>query len=68
VSQLTQWSTTVVEPQAPVVEGRTEPAVAAAAEETIATQAEGEAPAEAGLVDNASILRAPTVTIVRSSL
>jgi hypothetical protein len=54
-------------PQAPVAEGRTEPAVAAA-EELAATEAEEEAPAEAGLVDIASILGAPTVTVVRSSL
>jgi hypothetical protein len=68
VSQLTHQSTTVVEPQAPVVESRTEPATAPVAEEPAATQAEGEAPAEAGLVDIASILGAPTVTVVRSSL
>jgi hypothetical protein len=68
VSQLTQRSTAVVEPQAPVVESRAEPAVAAAAEEPAATQAEGEAPAEAGLVDITSILGVPTVTVVRSSL
>jgi hypothetical protein len=68
VSQLTQQSTTVVEPQAPVVESRTEPAVTAAAEEPATTQAEEEAPTEAGLVDIASILGAPTMTIVRSSL
>jgi hypothetical protein len=68
VSQLTQRSTTVVEPQAPVVESRAEPAATAAAEEPAAAQAEEEAPAEAGLVDIASILGAPTVTVVRSSL
>jgi hypothetical protein len=55
-------------PQAPVAEDRTEPAAAAAAEERVATEAEEEAPAEAGLVDIASILGAPTVTVVRSSL
>jgi hypothetical protein len=55
-------------PQAPVVEGRTEPATAPAAEEPAATEAEEEAPAEAGLVDISSILGAPTVTVVRSSL
>jgi hypothetical protein len=55
-------------PHAPVAEGRTEPAVAAAAEEPAATEAKEEAPAEAGLVDIASILGAPTVTVVRSSL
>jgi hypothetical protein len=52
----------------PVVEGRTEPTAAPAAEEPAATQAEGEAPAEAGLVDITSILGALTVTVVRSSL
>jgi hypothetical protein len=40
----------------------------AAAEEPTATEAEGEAPAEAGLVDITSILDAPTVTVVGSSL
>jgi hypothetical protein len=54
--------------QAPVVEGRTEPVAAAATEEPASTEAEEEAPAEAGLVDVASILGAPTVTVVRSSL
>jgi hypothetical protein len=56
VSQLTQRSTIVVEPQVSVVESRTEPAVTAAAEEPAATQAEEEALAEAGLVDITSIL------------
>jgi hypothetical protein len=55
-------------PQEPVAENRTEPAAAAAIEEPAATKAEEEAPAEAGLVDIASILGAPTVTVVRSSL
>jgi hypothetical protein len=41
---------------------------AVAAEEAAATEAQEDAPAEAGLVDIASILGAPTVTIVRSSL
>jgi hypothetical protein len=53
--------------QPPVVEGRTEPTVAVA-EEPTTTDAEEDAPAEAGLVDIASILGAPTVTVVRSSL
>jgi hypothetical protein len=43
------------------------PATAAGGEAT-ATEAQEEAPTEAGLVDIASILGAPTVTIVRSSL
>jgi hypothetical protein len=60
VSQLTR--------QPPVAEGRAEPAAAAAAEEPAATEAEEEVSAEAGLVDIASILGAPIVTVVRSSL
>jgi hypothetical protein len=52
----------------PVVEGGTERTATAAAEETTTAQDEEEAPAEAGLVDIASILGAPTVTVVRSSL
>jgi hypothetical protein len=59
---------TEVEPQAPVAEGRTEPAATPAAEEPTATEVEEEALAEAGLVDITSILGAPTVTVVRSSL
>jgi hypothetical protein len=59
---------TEVVPQAPVAEGRTEPVAATAAEEPATTEAGEEAPAEAGLVDIASILGAPTVTVVRSSL
>jgi tellurite resistance protein len=53
--------------QPPVAEGSTELAVAVA-EEPTATEAQEEAPAEAGLVDIASILGVPTVTVVRSSL
>jgi predicted secreted protein len=56
-----------MERQPPAREESTEPAVAAA-EEVMAAEAQEEAPAEAGLVDIASILGAPTVTIVRSSL
>jgi hypothetical protein len=53
--------------QAPVVEGSTEPTTTAA-EAQAATEAQEEAPAEAGLVDIASILSTPTVTVVRSNL
>jgi hypothetical protein len=56
-----------MERQPPAAQGSTEPA-AAAAEEVVAAEAQEEAPAEAGLVDIASILGAPTVTVVRSSL
>jgi hypothetical protein len=41
---------------------------AGTAEGAAAAKAQEEAPAEAGLVDIASILGAPTVTVVRSSL
>jgi hypothetical protein len=53
--------------QPPVAEGSTEPA-AAIAEEQATTEAQEEAPAEAVLVDIASILGTPTMTVVRSSL
>jgi hypothetical protein len=53
--------------QPPIVEGGTEPNIAAA-EEQAATEAQEEVPADAGLVDIASILGAPTVTVVRPSL
>jgi hypothetical protein len=63
------------EPAAPTVEevvaaGAQEGAAlaAVAAEEAVAAEAQEEAPAEGGLVDIASILGAPAVTIVRSSL
>jgi hypothetical protein len=60
-----------MERQLPAAQEGTEPTAAAAeeaAEGAAATEAQEEAPAEAGLVDIASILGAPTVTVVRSSL
>jgi hypothetical protein len=53
--------------QPPVAEVSSAPA-AAVAEEEAATEAQEEVPVEAGFVDIASILGAPTVTVVRSSL
>jgi hypothetical protein len=41
---------------------------AATVEEAVFEEAEEETPAEGGLVDIASILGAPTVTIIRSNL
>jgi hypothetical protein len=56
-----------MERQPPAAQGSMEPA-ATAAEEVAATEVQEEVPAEAGLVDIASILGAPTVTVVRWSL
>jgi hypothetical protein len=56
------------EPRAPTEERRPEPSAATGAVEQVVAHVEEEAPAEAGLVDIASILGAPTVTVVRSSL
>jgi hypothetical protein len=68
VAQLTQQMTRVVERQVPAEESRPEPSATTGAEEPVVAQAAEEAPAEAGLVDITSILGAPTVTVVRSSL
>jgi hypothetical protein len=56
-----------MERQPPVAQGSTEPA-AAATEEAAAAEVQEEVPVEAGLVDIASILGAPIVMVVRSSL
>jgi hypothetical protein len=56
-----------MERQPPAAHGSTEPD-AAATEQAAATEVQEEAPAEVGLVDIASILGAPTMTVVRSSL
>jgi hypothetical protein len=71
-----------MERQPPAPQGSTEPTATLAEEVVVAEaqestapatviaeeEAQEEAPAEAGLVDIASILGAPTVTVVRSSL
>jgi predicted secreted protein len=61
------------EPTAAAAKEAAEGAVAIEAQEeapaeAVVVEAQEEAPAEAGLVDIASILGAPTVTVVRSSL
>jgi hypothetical protein len=63
-----QQTTKVVKQQVPTEESRPEPSTTTGAEEPVKAQAVEEAPAEAGLVDIAIILGAPTVTVVRSSL
>jgi hypothetical protein len=65
---MTPRTTRVVEPQVPAMESRPEPSATTGAEEPVVAQAEDEARAEAGLVDIASLLGAPTVTVVRSNL
>jgi hypothetical protein len=57
-----------MERQPPAAQESMEPAAAAAAKEVMAVEAQEEAPAEGGLVDIGSILGAPTVMVVRSSL
>jgi hypothetical protein len=56
-----------MERQPPAAQESTEP-TAAAAEEATVVEVQEEAPAEAGLVDIASILDVPTVTVFQSSL
>jgi predicted secreted protein len=65
---MTHRTTRVVVLQASAVESRLELSATTGDEEPVAAQVEEEVPAETGLVDIASILGAPTVTIVRSSL
>jgi hypothetical protein len=67
VPESAQQATSAGEPPASTEERRPEPSVATGAGGPVAAEAEEEVPAEAGLVDIASILDAPTVT-VRSSL
>jgi hypothetical protein len=55
------------ERQPPVAQGSAQPA-AAATEEAAAAEEQEKAPAEAGLVDITSILGAPTMTVVRTTL
>jgi hypothetical protein len=68
VPQMAQQTPGTAEPQASAEEGRPEPSATTGAGGPVAAEAEEEAPAEAGLVDIASILGAPTLTVVRSSL
>jgi hypothetical protein len=68
VPQMAQQMPVTAEPQASAEENRPEPSATTGTGGSLAAQAEAEAPAEAGLVDIASLLGAPTVTVVRSSL
>jgi hypothetical protein len=68
VPHTAQQATSTVELHVPAEENRPDPSATTGAGEPVAAQAEEEPPAEAGLIDISSILGAPTVTIVRSSL
>jgi hypothetical protein len=68
VPESAQQATGAGEPPASTEEGRPEPSTTTGPGGPVAAEAEEEAPAEAGLVDIASILGAPTVTVVWSSL
>jgi hypothetical protein len=68
VLETAQQTTVTSEPRAPIEERRLEPPATTGAAEPVVAHVEGEAPAEAGLVDIASIVGAPTVIVVRSSL
>jgi hypothetical protein len=68
VPESAQQATSTGEPPASTEERRPEPSATTGTVEPVVARVEVEAPAEAGLVDIASILGAPTVTVVRSSL
>jgi hypothetical protein len=68
VPETAQQATVTTEPRTPAEERRPEPFATTGTVEPVVAHAKEEALAEAGLVDIASILGAPTVTVVRSSL
>jgi hypothetical protein len=65
---MAQQTPGTADPQVSAEESRPEPSATTRTGGLVVAQDEEEAPAEAGLVDIASILGAPTVTVVRSSL
>jgi hypothetical protein len=68
VPESAQQATSTGKPPAPTKERRPEPSATTGTAEPVVTPVEEEAPTETGLVDIASILGAPTVTVVRSNL
>jgi predicted secreted protein len=68
VPEMTQQATVAGESRASTEERRPEPFATTGTVEPVVAHTEEEAPAEAGLIDIASILGASTVTVVRSSL
>jgi hypothetical protein len=63
-----QQATDVGKPRASSEDRRPEPSATTGTVEPVVAHVEEEPPAEAGLVDNTSILGTPTVTVARSSL
>jgi hypothetical protein len=68
VPETSQQASATGEPRVSVEERRPEPSVTTGAKDAVVAHVEEDAPTEAGLVDIASILGAPTVTVLRSSL
>jgi hypothetical protein len=68
VPESAQQGTGVVNLQTSAEEGRQDPSPTATMEKPEEAQTENEVATEAGIVDIASILGAPTVTVVRSTL
>jgi hypothetical protein len=68
VPEPAQQATGASEPRASSEERRPEPSATTGVVEPTVAHVEEEAPVEVGLVDVASILGAPTVTAIRSSL
>jgi hypothetical protein len=68
VSESAQQATSTGEPPTLIEERRPEPSATTGTMEPVVACVEEEAPAEAKLVDIASILGAPTMTVVRSNL
>jgi hypothetical protein len=68
VPEMAHQATGTAEPQASVEERRSEPSTTTGTGEPVVAHAEEEASTEAGLVDIASILGAPTMNVLQSSL
>jgi hypothetical protein len=68
VPEVAQQMTGAGELRASTKERRPEPSTTTGAVEPVVAHVEEEAPTEAGLVDIASLLGAPTMTVVRSNL
>jgi hypothetical protein len=68
VPESAQQASSASEPRASTAERRPEPSATTEVVELVMAHVEEEAPVEAGLVNIAGLLGAPTVTVVRSNL